>query len=215
MPRGAALRYVTRGCPPARAASPVPGRAAAARAPGSGRGAAALRKALRPSPRAAERRADRRVRQCGRARRAMRGLRTAGERLGAVRAGAVLCGACRGGDERRVLGCRSPSCRRAPVPSSCAAPGPLGRGLSPSQRCAVASEPRRAPAGTAGPSEPRLGPRGALLRAGVWEAEGESLAASHCRLQHVPVKQVLSEALLGRLKRGGGLRGPAAGWCAQ
>lgn len=123
MPRGAALRYVTRGCPPARAASPVPGRAAAARAPGSGRGAAALRKALRPSPRAAERRADRRVRQCGRARRAMRGLRTAGERLGAVRAGAVLCGACRGGEERRVPGCRSPSCRRARLPSSSGAVG--------------------------------------------------------------------------------------------
>lgn len=123
MPRGAALRYVTRGCPPARAASPVPGRAAAARAPGAGRPRYVRRCGRLPERRSAARTggcvsADVRGARCG----------VCGQRgSGSARSVPARCFAAPAGAGRNA-GFWGVGALRAAVPASLPAPGPLGSG---------------------------------------------------------------------------------------
>lgn len=158
MPRGAVTQR-------AAALPPGPPHVPGPAARGAGRGAAALHKALRPPRRAADRGTERRVRQCGCARRDARALRRAARSV-------PVSGAC------GVSECRSPSCRR--VPSSCAAPGPLGSGLG-CAALALAAGRRRAVCA----SEPGVC---RFLQSHVWDparclcaqkAKRESLGASH------------------------------------
>lgn len=122
MPRGAALRYVTRGCPPARAASPVPGRAAAARAPGAGRPRYVRRCGRLPERRSAARTggcvsADVRGARCG----------VCGQRgSGSARSVPARCFAAPAGAGRNA-GFRGVGALRAAVPASLPAAPLRGR----------------------------------------------------------------------------------------